>query len=708
MDAVVDRRPARVDARRGRGRAARAAAARRCACRGGGSRGPRPPNLRKVRTRRDGRATATVRAACIRSACHARRAAPRPAPRARVDEAFRTLPERYLGAPDGLRRDLPRPPGRRRATPGRSAARTHGARVRKGCTRREPDVVIGTDAADVAGPARRASCRASTPSRSACSTPAATSTWPSASRACSACPTAARRCCASTTCALPGRRVSTLTMGDGPDVLLHPRPRRAPRPRSSTPRRRSRARATASTRSTCPASAARPSRVAGPYSARWFADTVVEVMDALDIERAHLVGNSMGGRVAIEVGLRAPERVAGLALLAPGRGLRQARLAPDRAPAAPRARPAAPQPRPQPRRAPVLEPVRRPRPGRPQRGRRRRRRVPAHLRERRARGSPSSPRRATSTSTAPSGAAASTRGWPSSRRPSLFVWGACDRLIPPGFKRHVAAVAARRRADRPRGLRPRPAGRALRADDRPAAALLRARRRARRRAARGRARPRRRHLACRGVRPALPSPPPSRCSLAAPGAPRRGSRLARRRAPARDAHRPRHRPAAADARRSTAAASPPRAARAPTSACAAASAQGRHRLRACRGRVVLDERALRGHRAARSSAAARSSRPTARGTPTSARRRWPPTPPRSWARRPPGTTSTWTSATPQSEYGIPYALVGADQRRVPIAFGTDGADYGDESDHGPFPIPPERADRGRAGRQPTRTRATAT
>ena len=52
----------------------------------------------------------------------------------------------------------------------------------------------------------------------------------------------------------------------------------------------------------------------------------------------------------------------------------------------------------------------------------------------------------------------------------------------------------------------------------------------------------------------------------------------------------------------------------------------------------------------------------------------------------------------QSEYGIPYALVGPRQRRVPIAFGTDGADYGDESDHGPFPIPPTRADRGRAGR----------
>jgi pimeloyl-ACP methyl ester carboxylesterase len=40
-------------------------------------------------------------------------------------------------------------------------------------------------------------------------------------------------------------------------------------------------------------------------------------MDRLGIERAHLVGNSMGGRVALEVALRHPERVSGLGLLAP-------------------------------------------------------------------------------------------------------------------------------------------------------------------------------------------------------------------------------------------------------------------------------------------------------------------------------------------------------------------------------------------------------
>ena len=40
-------------------------------------------------------------------------------------------------------------------------------------------------------------------------------------------------------------------------------------------------------------------------------------MDALELERAHLIGNSMGGRVAIEVGLREPDRVERIVLLSP-------------------------------------------------------------------------------------------------------------------------------------------------------------------------------------------------------------------------------------------------------------------------------------------------------------------------------------------------------------------------------------------------------
>lgn len=57
--------------------------------------------------------------------------------------------------------------------------------------------------------------------------------------------------------------------------------------------------------------------LSGSYDARFFAEAVVALLDTLGYERAHLVGNSMGGRVAIEVGLRAPDRVGALGLLAP-------------------------------------------------------------------------------------------------------------------------------------------------------------------------------------------------------------------------------------------------------------------------------------------------------------------------------------------------------------------------------------------------------
>ncbi len=53
------------------------------------------------------------------------------------------------------------------------------------------------------------------------------------------------------------------------------------------------------------------------YTAPFFARWLVEFMDAMGIERAHLVGNSMGGRVAIESGLVAPERIDRVVLLAP-------------------------------------------------------------------------------------------------------------------------------------------------------------------------------------------------------------------------------------------------------------------------------------------------------------------------------------------------------------------------------------------------------
>jgi pimeloyl-ACP methyl ester carboxylesterase len=62
-----------------------------------------------------------------------------------------------------------------------------------------------------------------------------------------------------------------------------------------------------------------------PYDSAWFARSVTRFMDAMGVERAHLVGNSLGGRVAIEVGLREPGRVQSLSLLCPSMAWRRRR-----------------------------------------------------------------------------------------------------------------------------------------------------------------------------------------------------------------------------------------------------------------------------------------------------------------------------------------------------------------------------------------------
>jgi pimeloyl-ACP methyl ester carboxylesterase len=65
------------------------------------------------------------------------------------------------------------------------------------------------------------------------------------------------------------------------------------------------------------------------YDSPFLARSVVALLDALGIQRAHLVGNSMGGRVALEVGMRAPDRLGRLVLLCPALAwLRERRWAP--------------------------------------------------------------------------------------------------------------------------------------------------------------------------------------------------------------------------------------------------------------------------------------------------------------------------------------------------------------------------------------------
>lgn len=230
-----------------------------------------------------------------------------------VKRAFRTLPDRYLGADPGFDAtyhvklcDL-----------GHSwevRCTSHAARVRQGATRRRPDVTITTDAdtwlalrqGELSGidafERRRLNVRGNLdyaigfegmfrlpggrpPLLQIHDVPA-------------------------------GRhRISTLTMGHGPDVLLL-------HGLGGTRASLLQTAAALSQRYRVHApdlpgfgSSSKPAR--GAYNARWFADILLAVMDEMQIDTTHVVGNSMGGRIAIEMAMVAPERVRALGLLCP-------------------------------------------------------------------------------------------------------------------------------------------------------------------------------------------------------------------------------------------------------------------------------------------------------------------------------------------------------------------------------------------------------
>ena len=240
----------------------------------------------------------------------------RPMPRQRLDDvrdAFRSLPERYLGADpkfDATYHVKLRDLGRIweiRCT-------SHAARVRQGATRRRPDVTISTDAAtwlflrqgELSGidafERRQLAVRGNLDLAIA---------FEGLFR-------------------LPGgrppliqvhdvqagrHRISTLTMGHGPDVLLL-------HGLGGTRASLFQTAAVLSQRYRVHApdlpgfgSSGKPAR--GAYDARWFAEAVLAMMDEQQIPTAHLVGNSMGGRIAIEMAMIAPDRVRALGLLCP-------------------------------------------------------------------------------------------------------------------------------------------------------------------------------------------------------------------------------------------------------------------------------------------------------------------------------------------------------------------------------------------------------
>jgi pimeloyl-ACP methyl ester carboxylesterase len=114
---------------------------------------------------------------------------------------------------------------------------------------------------------------------------------------------------------LPRRRISSLVMGSGPDVLLLHGLGGTKASFFDTAAALSRDYRVHALDFPGFGSSSKPATA--PYTARYFADTVVDYMDTLNIGAAHFVGNSMGGRVALEVGLSHPARVRALGLLCP-------------------------------------------------------------------------------------------------------------------------------------------------------------------------------------------------------------------------------------------------------------------------------------------------------------------------------------------------------------------------------------------------------
>lgn len=231
-----------------------------------------------------------------------------------VDKAFRSLPDRYLGADPTFDATY----HVRLADLGHTwevRATTHGARVRKGATNRRPDVTIGTDSATW--------MRLRKGDFSGIEAFSARKLWARGDLD--------RAVAFEGLFRLPNGReplqrirhipvgrekISTLTMGSGPDVVLIHGLGGAKTSFFDTA-----AALSGSYRVHAidlPGFGFSTKPMGAPYDAPYFADKVLGVMDALGVERAHFVGNSMGGKVALEVGMTRPERVAGLALLCPG------------------------------------------------------------------------------------------------------------------------------------------------------------------------------------------------------------------------------------------------------------------------------------------------------------------------------------------------------------------------------------------------------
>jgi pimeloyl-ACP methyl ester carboxylesterase len=243
---------------------------------------------------------------------------PAPAPHAErlaaVDAGFRSLADRYLGADAGFDATWRIVLGDVGHT-WEVRCTEYSARVRRGATSRPPDVVIGTDAATWIK-LRRGELSGIDAFGRRLLYARGNLDLAIAFEGLFRLEDGRRPLLRIHDVHLPGRRVSTLTMGDGPDdvLLLHGLggAKSSFFDAAAALSRRHRVHAL-----DLPGFGASSKPATAPYTARWFAETVLATMDELGIERAHVVGNSMGGRIAIEVGLARPDRVASLGLLCP-------------------------------------------------------------------------------------------------------------------------------------------------------------------------------------------------------------------------------------------------------------------------------------------------------------------------------------------------------------------------------------------------------
>jgi pimeloyl-ACP methyl ester carboxylesterase len=230
-----------------------------------------------------------------------------------VETAFSTLPDRFLGAdPDfdatyhirlcdlGHLWEI-------RVTP-------HGARVRKGGTRRAPDVCLSTDA-DTWMRLRSGEFSGIDAFQSRRLEVSGNLDYAIGFEGMFRLPGGRPPLLQIHDIPVGRHRISTLTMGQGPDVLLiHGLggTRASFLETAAALSRRYRVHAP-----DLPGFGSSCKPALGAYNARWFAEIMIGLLDELDISACHVAGNSMGGRIAIEMGLMEPERIWGLGLLCP-------------------------------------------------------------------------------------------------------------------------------------------------------------------------------------------------------------------------------------------------------------------------------------------------------------------------------------------------------------------------------------------------------